>query len=67
MHVQCKRSVYSFVLVHLCLCPKYFFMGCLYVFSFKRRGFIMGLWNSHTSVGSIVGTIVPAAFEDFGW
>ena len=55
------------VYARACMRAKYFFMGCLFVFSFKRRGFIMGLWNSHTSVGNIVGTVVPAAFEDFGW
>eukprot|EP00051_Salpingoeca_urceolata_P004398 m.64702 g.64702 ORF g.64702 m.64702 type:complete len:512 (-) comp13611_c0_seq2:177-1712(-) len=26
-----------------------------------RRGLIMGIWNAHTSVGNILGSIIPAA------
>ena len=25
-----------------------------------RRGFIMGIWNAHTSVGNILGTVIPS-------
>ncbi|XP_065902896.1 glucose-6-phosphate exchanger SLC37A2-like [Dysidea avara] len=34
-----------------------------------RRGFIMGIWNCHTSVGSILGAIIPAiwAHHHWGW
>ena len=29
-------------------------------FGKKRRGLLLGVWNSHTSVGNILGTVVPA-------
>uniref|UniRef100_A0A0P4W2W3 Sugar phosphate exchanger 3 n=1 Tax=Scylla olivacea TaxID=85551 RepID=A0A0P4W2W3_SCYOL len=32
-----------------------------------RRGLIMGIWNSHTSVGNILGTVIPAAFVSYNW
>ncbi|XP_019620948.1 PREDICTED: glucose-6-phosphate exchanger SLC37A2-like isoform X1 [Branchiostoma belcheri] len=32
-----------------------------------RRGFIMGLWNSHTSVGNILGSLIAAAFVSEAW
>jgi len=32
-----------------------------------NRGFIMGVWNSHTSIGNILGTIIPAVFVDYNW
>ncbi|XP_065904156.1 glucose-6-phosphate exchanger SLC37A2-like isoform X2 [Dysidea avara] len=34
-----------------------------------KRGFIMGIWNCHTSVGNILGTVIPAiwAHNDWGW
>ena len=28
------------------------------------RGLIMGVWNSHTSVGNILGTIIPSFWAD---
>ena len=28
------------------------------------RGLIMGIWNSHTSVGNILGTIIPSFWAD---
>ena len=34
---------------------------------FFRRGLIMGVWNSHTSVGNILGSIVAGAFVDEAW
>ncbi|MPC27881.1 Glucose-6-phosphate exchanger SLC37A2 [Portunus trituberculatus] len=30
-------------------------------------GLIMGIWNSHTSVGNILGTVIPAAFVSYNW
>lgn len=27
----------------------------------------MGIWNSHTSVGNILGTVIPAAFVSYNW
>ena len=27
----------------------------------------MGIWNSHTSVGNILGTVIPAAFVEVNW
>lgn len=32
-----------------------------------RRGLIMGIWNSHTSLGNILGTVIPAAFVSYNW
>ena len=36
-------------------------------FAKGKRGLIMGIWNSHTSVGNILGATVPAAVLHFGW
>lgn len=36
-------------------------------FGKKNRGFIMGIWNSHTSVGNITGSLVAAAMLSYGW
>ncbi|XP_064650598.1 glucose-6-phosphate exchanger SLC37A2-like [Lineus longissimus] len=32
-----------------------------------KRGFIMGVWNSHTSVGNILGSVIPGVFVDKQW
>jgi len=32
-----------------------------------RRGLIMGIWNSHTSLGNIVGSLIAAAFVTSDW
>eukprot|EP00049_Salpingoeca_infusionum_P007913 m.127892 g.127892 ORF g.127892 m.127892 type:complete len:309 (+) comp13859_c0_seq1:247-1173(+) len=35
-----------------------------------KRGLLMGIWNSHTSVGNILGTVIPAAVmasSNWGW
>ena len=32
-----------------------------------RRGFIMGVWNSHTSVGNILGSLIAGAFVNHSW
>ncbi|XP_057538592.1 putative glycerol-3-phosphate transporter 5 [Amaranthus tricolor] len=36
-------------------------------FGKSKRGLIMGTWNSHTSVGNIVGSIVASSMLKFGW
>ncbi|KAL5019747.1 hypothetical protein ScPMuIL_002639 [Solemya velum] len=38
-------------------------------FGKSRRGFIMGVWNSHTSVGNILGSLIAGAFvtKYWGW
>jgi OPA family glycerol-3-phosphate transporter-like MFS transporter 1/2 len=36
-------------------------------FGKKKRGLIMGIWNAHTSVGNISGSLVAAALLKFGW
>eukprot|EP00250_Pteridium_aquilinum_P011588 c20175_g1_i1 orf=371-2092(-) len=36
-------------------------------FGKTRRGFIMGIWNAHTSIGNIAGSIVAAAALRYGW
>lgn len=40
----------------LCVCP-----------SPSRRGFIMGVWNSHTSVGNILGSLIAGVFVSSAW
>ncbi|KAG2451468.1 hypothetical protein HYH02_004066 [Chlamydomonas schloesseri] len=32
-----------------------------------KRGLIMGIWNAHTSVGNILGTVIAAAMLAQGW
>ncbi|XP_071716333.1 putative glycerol-3-phosphate transporter 5 [Rutidosis leptorrhynchoides] len=36
-------------------------------FGKSKRGLIMGVWNSHTSVGNIVGSILASSVLGFGW
>ena len=35
-------------------------------FGKKRRGLLLGVWNAHTSVGNILGTVVPAIWAVSG-
>lgn len=32
-----------------------------------RRGLIFGIWNSHTSVGNILGSLIAGMFVDINW
>uniref|UniRef100_A0A4W5PN04 Glucose-6-phosphate exchanger SLC37A2 n=1 Tax=Hucho hucho TaxID=62062 RepID=A0A4W5PN04_9TELE len=32
-----------------------------------KRGFIMGVWNSHTSVGNILGSLIAGVFVSSAW
>ncbi|XP_059404980.1 glucose-6-phosphate exchanger SLC37A2-like [Carassius carassius] len=32
-----------------------------------KRGFIMGIWNSHTSVGNILGSLIAGAYVSSAW
>eukprot|EP00056_Hartaetosiga_gracilis_P021083 m.22656 g.22656 ORF g.22656 m.22656 type:complete len:501 (+) comp8878_c0_seq1:56-1558(+) len=32
-----------------------------------RRGLLMGIWNAHTSVGNILGALIPGAVLVYGW
>ncbi|XP_067827162.1 glucose-6-phosphate exchanger SLC37A2 [Heptranchias perlo] len=32
-----------------------------------KRGFIMGIWNSHTSVGNILGSLIAGLFVSSAW
>lgn len=36
-------------------------------FGKDKRGLIMGVWNSHTSVGNIIGSVVASGVLEFGW
>ncbi|OMO98124.1 Major facilitator superfamily [Corchorus olitorius] len=36
-------------------------------FGKKKRGLIMGIWNAHTSVGNITGSLIAAAMLSYGW
>merc|ERR1712076_95840 len=32
-----------------------------------KRGLIMGVWNSHTSFGNIIGSLIAAQYADTDW
>ena len=32
-----------------------------------KRGLIMGIWNSHTSVGNILGSLIAGAYVNYNW
>ncbi|XP_020590235.1 putative glycerol-3-phosphate transporter 1 [Phalaenopsis equestris] len=36
-------------------------------FGKSKRGLIMGIWNAHTSVGNIAGSIIGSACLSYGW
>ncbi|KAH7429104.1 hypothetical protein KP509_09G031300 [Ceratopteris richardii] len=36
-------------------------------FGKSKRGLIMGVWNSHTSIGNIWGTLMASAVLKYGW
>lgn len=36
-------------------------------FGKSKRGFIMGVWNSNSSVGNIVGSVIASSVLEFGW
>ncbi|MCO5608123.1 hypothetical protein L7F22_062329 [Adiantum nelumboides] len=36
-------------------------------FGKSKRGLIMGVWNAHTSVGNICGTLMASAMLQYGW
>ncbi|KAF8393104.1 hypothetical protein HHK36_021345 [Tetracentron sinense] len=36
-------------------------------FGKSKRGLIMGIWNSHTSVGNILGSVIASSVLEFGW
>ncbi|KAJ6804558.1 putative glycerol-3-phosphate transporter 1 [Iris pallida] len=33
----------------------------------RKRGLIMGIWNAHTSVGNISGSLIAAGLLKYGW
>ncbi|CAH9121629.1 unnamed protein product, partial [Cuscuta epithymum] len=36
-------------------------------FGKKKRGLIMGIWNAHTSIGNITGSLIASVLLKFGW
>ncbi|XP_042503686.1 putative glycerol-3-phosphate transporter 4 [Macadamia integrifolia] len=36
-------------------------------FGKRKRGLIMGIWNAHTSVGNICGSLLAASVLQYGW
>lgn len=36
-------------------------------FGKRKRGLIMGIWNAHTSVGNIAGSLLAASVLQYGW
>ncbi|KAK8576436.1 hypothetical protein V6N13_032358 [Hibiscus sabdariffa] len=33
----------------------------------KKRGLVMGIWNAHTSIGNITGSLVASVLLSYGW
>ena len=33
-------------------------------FGKRNRGLVLGVWNAHTSLGNILGTVIPAIWAD---
>ena len=36
-------------------------------FGKSKRGLIMGIWNAHTSIGNITGSLIASALLSYGW
>ncbi|KAB2089560.1 hypothetical protein ES319_A03G070400v1 [Gossypium barbadense] len=36
-------------------------------FGKKKRGLIMGIWNAHTSIGNITGSLIASTLLSYGW
>ncbi|KAM7273717.1 hypothetical protein ACFE04_028381 [Oxalis oulophora] len=36
-------------------------------FGKKKRGLIMGIWNAHTSIGNISGSLIASSMLAYGW
>lgn len=36
-------------------------------FGKSKRGLIMGIWNAHTSIGNITGSLIASAVLKYGW
>lgn len=36
-------------------------------FGKRKRGLIMGVWNAHTSIGNITGSLLAASVLQYGW
>ncbi|KAL3834628.1 hypothetical protein ACJIZ3_009364 [Penstemon smallii] len=36
-------------------------------FGKKKRGLIMGIWNAHTSLGNITGSVIASMLLKYGW
>ncbi|KAJ9589449.1 hypothetical protein L9F63_017352, partial [Diploptera punctata] len=36
-------------------------------FGKKKRGFIFGVWNSHTSMGNILGSLIAGYYVEYDW
>lgn len=36
-------------------------------FGKRKRGLIMGVWNAHTSIGNITGSLIAASVLQYGW
>lgn len=36
-------------------------------FGKRKRGLIMGIWNAHTSIGNIAGSLIASALLQYGW
>ena len=63
---EIKHLSFDFNLCTLLRVPTWDLMLCFFFF-FCRRGLIMGLWNSHTSVGNILGSAIAGIWASGQW
>ncbi|CAG0879510.1 unnamed protein product [Cyprideis torosa] len=69
---QIHSFAYFFIVQLLCgLCQTSGWPGVVSCvgnwFGEARRGLIFGIWNSHTSIGNILGGLIAAAYVDRDW
>ncbi|CAH8478825.1 unnamed protein product [Schistosoma rodhaini] len=46
---------------------EYIYLFVYAVSMILRRGLIMGLWNSHTSLGNIIGSVIAGIYVETNW
>ncbi|XP_017838747.1 glucose-6-phosphate exchanger SLC37A2 isoform X2 [Drosophila busckii] len=67
------HSIWYFILVQICagICQTTGWPGVVTLvgrwFGKKKRGLIFGIWNSHTSIGNILGTLIAAYYVESDW
>ena len=64
MHVCICMYVYTgmYMCMHACIVYTY-----LHNNNHHRRGLIMGIWNSHTGIGNLLGILIPGIWAHRHW